>query len=108
MKKGFGLLSVLVLLIIFSFLSINIIQNNNFSSNIDKLKYLHLQANIHIVNIKKYIINHTNSDINNFILNDNRFDLRIDSEDINSSKKYHIHLKTVDEMHISIYDNVLK
>ncbi|MCK5293222.1 MAG: hypothetical protein KAJ49_01125 [Arcobacteraceae bacterium] len=107
-KKGFGLLSVLILLVIFSFLSINIVQNHNFSSNIDKLKYLHLQANIHMSNIKKYIAEHSSAEIELYQLNDDRFNLILEKEDIGSSIKYHLYLKTIDDTHISIYTTILK
>ncbi len=54
-KRGFLLLSVIILLVTFSYLSISIIQNQTFSSQIDKLKYLEIQAKIHIGTIEKYI-----------------------------------------------------
>jgi len=95
MKKSFGLLSVLILLVIFSFLSLSIIQNKNFSSQIDRLKYLQLQASIYMNNIK-----------NNLSYNprDNRFDITINQEDINSSStKYHIYI-TNTQNHITLYD----
>jgi hypothetical protein len=98
MKKSFGLLSVLILLIIFSFLSINIIQNQNFSSQIDRLKYLQLQALIYMKNIKNNI---------SYNPNDKRFKIKITSEDINNTAtKYNIYISN-EENHISLYDNII-
>lgn len=108
-KKGFGLLSVLILLVVFSFLSINIVQNQTFSSKIDTLKYLHLQAIIYISNVKKYIQNNSDEQIQTYNLDDDRFILLIQSEDINSSTiLYHISLKTNDDTHIAVYDSLVK
>jgi len=107
-KKAFGLLSVLILVLIFSYLSISIIQNHTLSSKIDTIKYLHLQANIHMFKIKKYITTHNNSQINNYILADDRFILTVHINDINiSTKIYHIHLKN-EENTINIYENIIK
>ena len=107
-KKGFGLISVLILLVIFSFLSINIVQNQTYSSKIDTLKYLNLQANIHMYSIKKFILNNDEETIDSYKLNDERFYLEIKKEDINETIKYHIYLKTKDNSHISSYESIIK
>jgi len=75
-KKGFGLISVLVLLVTFSFLSINIAQNKAYSSKIDSLKYLALQATIYMYDVKQFIIKN-DDEINSFKLEDKRFSLYI-------------------------------
>jgi hypothetical protein len=108
-KKSFGLIGVIFLILIFSFLSVNIVQNQTFSNKIDQLKYLHLQANIHINHLKKYIKTHTKAQISTYSLDDDRFILFIQAEDINNSTvKYHLNIKTKDDTHISIYDSIIK
>jgi len=98
-KKAFALLIVLGLLISFSFLSINIIQNRTYSNQIDKLKYLELQAKIHMKYIKENITNNPQ-------INDDRFNLKIIQEN-NDSKTYHIYLKTKELNHISLYEKII-
>ena len=66
------------------------------------------QANIYIKNIEKYILNHTEEEIELYKLDDDRFSLKVDIEDINSSKKYHLYLKTIDDTHISIHKAILR
>lgn len=101
MKKSFALLSTLIVLVIFSYLSINIIQNKTYSSQINKLKYLEIQGQIHLKYIKQNILN-------NPIINDNRFDLKI-YQDLNKTNTiYHIYLKTKDDSHISFYEKIIK
>ena len=107
-KKGFGLISALVLLVIFSFLSINIIQNQNYSSKIDTLKYLKLQSKIYMYNVKEFIRKNNYKQISNYKLNDNRFLLEIKKEDLNNSTKYHIYIKTNNDIPISTYENIIK
>ncbi len=65
MKKSFALLITIVLLTIFSYLSISILETNTISSNMDKLKYLHLSAKIHEEYITNYIASHSTSQIDN-------------------------------------------
>ena len=108
-KKGYLILSVLILLIAFSYLSIQIIQNQTFSTQVDKLKYLEIQAKIHIVKIEKYISLNTKEDIESFKLNDSRFLLNISIEELNAteSSRYHIYLKSKDEP-VALYKMVTK
>ena len=107
-KKSFGLLSTIILIVIFSFTSIAIIQNKTFSNRIDRLKYLELQANIYMLNVKQYIKTHTINEIKNYTLNDKRYNLEI-KEDTNSSiNKFHIFISTKDETHIKIYKFISK
>lgn len=111
-KRGFLLLSVIILVVTFSYLSISIIQNQTFSSQIDKLKYLEIQEKIHFDNIKQYIDKtNTESLILAYKLNDTRFDLIIKSEhseDLNNSKiTYHITIQSKDE-HVTFYQTIIK
>ncbi|HIP13210.1 MAG TPA: hypothetical protein EYG97_01935 [Arcobacter sp.] len=107
-KKGFGLISVLILLVVFSFLSVNIVQSQAYSSKIDTLKYLSLQANIHMYTVKQFIIENDDVGIDNFKLDDERFSLDIKKEDLTDTSKYHIYIKTVDDTKVSNYDSVVK
>ncbi len=80
MRKSFALFITIILVTLFAILSISIIETKNISSNIDKLKYLHLQAKIHMQYIKKYIDTHSQNEIESFVLDDNRFNAIIISE----------------------------
>jgi type II secretory pathway pseudopilin PulG len=95
LKQSFSLLTVLIVVVLFSFLSIKIVQNQTFSSQIDKLKYLEIQAKIHLLQIQEFI---KNDSIENFILNDKRFELNYSKDD----NKTHIYLNAKDE-HLNFY-----
>ena len=108
MKKGFALFTTIFLVMLFSLFSYKIVENNIFSSNLNKLKYLHLQANIHLKYIKKYISSHNSNQIDNLILEDNRYMLNIVRKDENSTSVYYIELKTLDDTPIRLSDIVIK
>ena len=107
-KSGFALLSTIFLVLLFSLFSYKIVENNIFSSNLNKLKYLHLQANIHLEYIKTYISSHSATEIDNFILEDDRYNLDIVKKDENSKTTYYIKLNTIDDTPITLSDKVIK
>lgn len=85
------------------------VETNLFSSNLNKLKYLHLQGTIHIDNIKEFIKNNDEIAINNFktTWNDTRFFIEIVKDDTNSSL-YYITLETTDNSHIRLSQKIIK
>ena len=99
MKKAFILLSTLFILILFSYLSINIIQNQSFNIKLDNLKYFELQALIHLKYIKQQLKNYI--PIDKIVINDNRYTINITQKNNN----YIINIKHKTE-HISINDNL--
>jgi len=99
-NKAFILITSLFILVLFSFLSITIIKNKTYSSKIDTLKYLEIQAKIHIKYIKNQLtIGIKSNEIN---INDARYTLKI--IDINNSY-YDIYLYHNNE-HIRIHDSL--
>ncbi len=107
-KKSFALFITLFLVVLFGLLSYKIVENNVFSSNLNKLKYLHLQANIHLKYIKKYIETHNESEIDSFTLDDNRYTLNIIPQDENGTKVYYLSLETVDDTPVRLSVKVIK
>lgn len=89
-KKSFALLTVLIVVVLFSFLSIKIVQNQTFSSKVNKLKYLELQGQLHLLKIKEFI---KKDSIVNFVLNDERYSLKY----MIDGNKTHIYLNSKDE-----------
>ena len=106
-KKSFILLTTMILVIVFARYSLLIVENNIFSSNLNKLKYLHLQAKIHIKNIKSQLINN-DYNISNITFNDLRFDFNVIKKDDNNQTKYYITIKTKDDTPIRLVDIVTK
>ncbi len=113
MKRGYLLFSVIILLILFGYYSIKIVQNHIFHSNIDKLKYLEIQSLIHL---KKYeIIIYSKNDKNailNYTINDQRFQSSIKScdfanENNTTTEKYCVVIKAKNEP-IRIYKEFTK
>lgn len=97
MKKSFSLLTTLLLVVLFSFLSVKIIQNQTFSTQVDKLKYLELQGKVHLEKIKTFI---QNDSIKNFVLNDDRYELNYSFE----GNLTHIYIKAKNEP-VTIYES---
>ncbi len=97
-KPAYALLITMFLVVLFGIFSLSIIQNNTFSQNLNKLKYLHLQAKIYMDNIIVYINNSTEEDINSFNLNDDRYEVKIIKKvDEDNLTKYYITIETVDD-----------
>ncbi|VAY88054.1 hypothetical protein MNB_ARC-1_756 [hydrothermal vent metagenome] len=108
MKKSFALFITIILVTLFATLSISIVETKTISTNIDTLKYLYLQSNMHLHYIKKYIQTHTKQEIKDFKLNDQRFTTNIILEDENNKTIYYIYIKTKDDTAVSLYDTVIK
>ena len=107
-KQAFALLITIMLVVIISYFTYSIVQSNTFSSNLNKLKYLHLQAKIHLDFVKDYIASHTQTQIDTFVLNDERFDVTIVSKDENGTMVYYIEIETKDETPIRLRDKIIK
>ncbi|PIF04259.1 MAG: hypothetical protein CSA86_02780 [Arcobacter sp.] len=109
LKKAFILLTTLFLVIVFSFISIRLVETNLLSSNLNKLKYLHLQANIYFDAMQKYIQTHNNTEIIQFKENwgDDRFSIDIQKDNTNGSI-YYISIETVDDSHIRLSQKIIK
>jgi hypothetical protein len=108
MKKSFILLFTITLVMIFAFFSIRIVQTNMFSTNLNKLKYLHLQANIHLNNVVQYIQTHNENEIQNISLDDDRFELEIVSKNDNNTTVYYVSIKTKDDTHVRVLSTIIK
>ena len=109
LKKSFALLTTIVLVILFSFVSVRMVETNLLSSNLNKLKYLHLQATIHLADIKEYIKNNNDTEIIDFknSWNDDRFSIDIIQDDTNSSI-YYTSIETIDNSHIRLSQKIIK
>jgi len=108
-KKSFVLLTTILLVVLFSFLSIAIVEKDLFRTNMNRLKYLHLQANIHIDTINTFVKTHNNFEIleyqNNW--NDTRFSINIVNDEKNSSV-YYTSIETVNNSHIRLSQKIIK
>lgn len=105
-KKSYILFTTIILVYILSIFTIDIIQNKVFATNLNKLKYLHLQALIHMDKIKQNIKILAEEDINKLMLNDDRFYLNIKKDSIDEDK-YYISIKSKDE-NVRLYESVIK
>jgi len=107
-KQAFALLITIVLVVLISYFSYSIVESNTFSSNLNKLKYLHLQANIHLDFVKEYIASHSQTQIDTLSLSDKRFDVSIVSKDNNGTIEYNIAIETRDDTPIRLSDKIIK
>jgi hypothetical protein len=110
LKKSFALLSTLLLVIVFSLVSIRLVETNLLSSNLNSLKYLHLQATIYMDTISKYIETHSTIEIQQYqdSWNDDRFSIQIIQDDNNSSI-YYSSIQTIDKnSHVRLSQKIIK
>lgn len=109
LKKSFVLMTTILLVILFSFISIRMVETSLMSSNLNKLKYLHLQATIYHNTIIRYIKQHTSEEIKHYQneWNDEQFSISIIQDDSNSSI-YYSSIKTVDNSHIRLSQKIIK
>jgi type II secretory pathway pseudopilin PulG len=108
-KGGFSILATLIVVLIFSYLSISIINNQTFTSQIDKLKYLEIQSSLHILNLENFIKTHSKDEILNYKLTDDRFILQTTYDDNNGSliKNYYIKVSSKND-NVSICKTIKK
>lgn len=90
-------------------MSLRLVETNLFSSNLNTLKYLHLQSTIHKDKMVEFIKKHDDTEINTFVdtWNDNRFLIEIIKDDTNSSI-YYLTLETADSSHIRLSQKIIK
>jgi len=105
-KKSFILFTTMMLVVVFGIYSLTIVENNLFLSNLVKLKYLTLQANIYLNDITNRLI--TNNYQTDLVLDDNRFELRIDSIIDQNSTIYYIIINTTDDTPIRVVKKLQK
>ena len=105
-KRSFILISTLMLVLLFSIFTISITETNMFSSNLNRLKYLHLQANVHMYNIANYILTHKKQDVEQLIIDDNRYDLKIKIDTIKNKTTYDIFISTKDDTPVTLYKKI--
>lgn len=108
MKKGFALVFTIFLVVVAAILSYRIVENNIFFSNLNKLKYLHFQANIFMDKVKVYIQTHSSSQILSYTLSDPRYDLEIKQKDENGTIAYYVVIQTIDETPIRLSEKIIK
>jgi len=108
-KKSFALLTTLMLIVLFSFLSVRLVETNLLGSNLNQLKYLHLQAKIYEDKIIEFINTHNDTEIKEFVStwNDERFMIDIVTNDRNDSL-YYLSIKTTDDSHIRLSKKIIK
>ena len=109
-KNGFAMITTLLLVVMFSYLSINIIQTNNIGQNLNILKYLHLQAKIHLDSLlalsKEDLQKIANGDDIKKYIDDSRYNMSVSTDQ--NRTKYCIVVETADQSHIRLSQIVIK
>jgi hypothetical protein len=83
------------------------LQTQTISSNINKIKFLNLKANIIMNYIVIYIKKHNTAQINNFNIVDNQFYINITNTIDNNQTIYNIEIKTKDETNIRLFKRIM-
>lgn len=107
-KDAFILFTTIILVVVLSFYSINIIKNSSLFFTINNHKYLHIQALKHISTLEKFILNHNHTQISNYSLNDSRYNFKIIKKQIDTNTTYYISIETTDDTNIRLFKKVIK
>ena len=104
------MITTLLLVVMFSYLSISLIQTKSFSQKLNELKYLHLQAKIHMDSLEGLSKDDLDSlsqgdDIDKYI-KDPRYNMSVSTDQ--NQTKYFIVVETSDESHIRLSQIVIK
>ncbi|BFU77051.1 hypothetical protein ALC152_02660 [Arcobacter sp. 15-2] len=109
LKNSFALLTTLLLVLLFSVLSIRFIEVNLLSSNLNRLKYLHLQAIIYKDTIESYILTHNQMEIEQYKQDWNDATYTMDIiVDENNSSIYYLNIATKNNYHIRLSQKIEK
>ena len=107
MKKSYTLLITIVLITIFSFLAISILETKSLRSSNLSNQYLYIQGKNHLDFFKSYIKTIDLEDISNLEIKDDFFDIYAKIEKNNSIFTIDIFVKAKD-YDISLYEQVTK
>ena len=107
MKKSYTLLITIVLITVFSFLAISILETKSLRSSNLSNQYLYIQAKNHKNFLKDYIKELDLKDINHIKIDDDLFDIYAKIESKDSIFTIDIFVKAKD-YDISLYEQVTK
>ena len=105
MKRAFTLFSTLILLVIFSFLIINIFEVKSLSSSNIVNKYQYIQGKNHLLFLEQYLRNSSLEGVNNIEIVDNDFKIQAYIED--KITKFSIQMQVkANKFNISLVKNI--
>ena len=107
MKKAYTLLISIVLITIFSYLAISILETKSLRSTNLSNQYLYIQGKNHLDFFKSYLLNIDLNDIQEIEIKDDLFDIKAKIEKENSSFSINIFVKAKD-YDISLYERIIK
>ncbi len=108
LKKSFALFITIALIGVLFLYTYSIVQSNVFQSNLNKLKYMNLQARIHFDYVKKYIGNHNDEQIKNLQLSDERFALKIVPKIEDEVSAYYVVIEAMEDIPVRLSEKVIK
>lgn len=107
MKKSFSLLFTILLLSIFSYLSIKLLETKSFRSKSIQSQYLYIQAKNHNKFLKEYLKSIDLKDINKIEIKDKSFFIYANIKKINSKYFIQTYIRAKNQ-NISLYDKFYK
>ncbi len=106
MKKSYTLLISVVLITVFSFLTISILETKSLRSTNLSNQYLYIQGKNHLEFFKSYINQIELKDISHLEIKDDYFDINAKIENKNSTFTIDIFVKAKD-FDISLYERII-
>ena len=107
MKKAYTLLISIVLITIFSYLAISILETKSLRSTNLSNQYLYIQGKNHLNFFKSYLDELDLNDIEEIEIKDDLFDIKAKIEKEKSSFSINIFVKAKD-YDISLYERIIK
>ena len=107
MKKSYTLLITIILITIFSYLAVSILQTKSLRNENLTNQYLYIQAKNHKNFLKDYLKNVDLNGINSFEIKDDIFDIYAKIEKNNSIFTIEIFVKAK-KYDISLYEKIIK
>ncbi len=105
MKKAFTLFATLLLLVVFSFLIINIFEVKSLSSSNIVNKYQYIQGKNHLLFLEEYLRNSSLDGVNKIEIEDNKFKIQAYVKDKTSNFFIQMQVKAKD-FDISLVKNI--
>jgi hypothetical protein len=102
MKKSFALFITILLILIFSTISISIIEVKQMDRNIDIYKYFHLQSMLHLEYVEEYILKHKKPP--NWSNQNERYSLEVKSDD---NITFDIFISPLEDINVRVHKQVV-
>ncbi len=105
-KKSFAILIAVLLIFIFSSITLSIVETKIMTQNIDSYKYFHIQSKLHLEYIENYILKY-NQIPNSSIWDNNNENYNIDIIASDDRKIFDIFVSPKEDIEVRVHKKVI-